>query len=339
MKKHYGLYLILTFIGLIGNMDAKRIYIVPPGGYEDGKLFKLSNDWLNRDMVNQIWCDLKAELNRRGHTIQTVRMNANMNNCDALIVCGIFPQYFNVYQRLTNAGKRVISLLFEPKTVEPQSYNRNYYNHFTKVITMYDDDVREVGNCMKLHYAQPHLSMRESVSFSKKRLCTMINSNKSSNYKNSLYGERQNAVKELSKHPQDFTFYGQGWNVKRWKCYGGGVKSKSDTLVNFKFCICYDNTNDANGYITEKIFDSMQAGCVPVYLGAPNITDYVPAECLIDKRDFSSYEDLYNFMKNMTQEEYQKYIDNIQAFYASEMAERFSGAHFAKTVCEALAVE
>ena len=338
MKKYVGLYLFLVF-GLVSNINAKRIYIVPPGGYEDGKLFKLSSDWLNRDMVNQIWCDLKAELNRRGHTIQTVRMNANMNSCDALIVCGVFPQYFNIYQRLMGAGKKVVSILFEPKTTEPQSHNRDYYSRFSNVITMYDDDVREVGNCMKLHYAQPNLSMRAPASFAQKRLCTMINSNKSSNYKNSLYGERQNAVRQLSKHPQDFAFYGQGWKAKKWPCYGGGVKSKSDTLLNFKFCICYDNTSDANGYITEKIFDSMQAGCVPVYLGAPNITDYVPAECFVDKRNFDSYEDLYHFMKNMSEEEYQKYIDNIQAFYNSEKAAKFSGAYFAKTVCEALGVE
>ncbi|WP_226896450.1 glycosyltransferase family 10 domain-containing protein [Poseidonibacter ostreae] len=58
------------------------------------------------------------------------------------------------------------------------------------------------------------------------------------------------------------------------------------------------------GYITEKIFDSFFAGCVPVYLGADNITEHIPKECFIDKREFDTYEKLYKYLKNMSDEEY-----------------------------------
>lgn len=29
-------------------------------------------------------------------------------------------------------------------------------------------------------------------------------------------------------------------------------------------------------YVTEKVYDGLMAGCIPIYLGAPNIEDYVP---------------------------------------------------------------
>ncbi|KAB7887432.1 hypothetical protein GBG19_10625 [Poseidonibacter ostreae] len=68
--------------------------------------------------------------------------------------------------------------------------------------------------------------------------------------------------------------------------------------------MCYENARDIPGYITEKIFDSFFAGCVPVYLGADNITEHIPKECFIDKREFDTYEKLYKYLKNMSDEEY-----------------------------------
>jgi alpha(1,3/1,4) fucosyltransferase len=55
-----------------------------------------------------------------------------------------------------------------------------------------------------------------------------------------------------------------------------------------------------NGYINEKIFDSFVARCVPIYYGADNITDYVPQDCFINRRQFRS------------ESEYLKYIKAIQ---------------------------
>ncbi len=40
-------------------------------------------------------------------------------------------------------------------------------------------------------------------------------------------------------------------------------------LKNFKFNICPENTNTKE-YVTEKLFHSIQAGCIPIYWGADN---------------------------------------------------------------------
>ena len=60
--------------------------------------------------------------------------------------------------------------------------------------------------------------------------------------------------------------------------------TKIDTLRRFKFCVAVENSEMPH-YVTEKVFDSFVAGCVPVYFGAPNILDYVPhRDAIIDVR-------------------------------------------------------
>lgn len=45
--------------------------------------------------------------------------------------------------------------------------------------------------------------------------------------------------------------------------------NKLSYLSQFKFNLCPENSN-YEGYVTEKIFDSLSAGCVPIYWGANN---------------------------------------------------------------------
>jgi hypothetical protein len=71
---------------------------------------------------------------------------------------------------------------------------------------------------------------------------------------------------------------------------------------------------------------------VPVYWGAEDVTDHIPADCFIDRRRFASYADLYVFLRSMPEDRYLGYQRAIAAFLASEAAQRFSAQCFAKTV-------
>jgi len=51
-----------------------------------------------------------------------------------------------------------------------------------------------------------------------------------------------------------------------WQKYND---NKHQYLQNYKFNICPENSN-ANGYVTEKIFQAIAAGCIPVYWGSNN---------------------------------------------------------------------
>ena len=42
---------------------------------------------------------------------------------------------------------------------------------------------------------------------------------------------------------------------------------KEEFLANYRFCICPENSL-GDGYITEKVFESIASGCIPIYWGA-----------------------------------------------------------------------
>ncbi|XP_076936029.1 glycoprotein 3-alpha-L-fucosyltransferase A-like [Bidens hawaiensis] len=64
--------------------------------------------------------------------------------------------------------------------------------------------------------------------------------------------------------------------------YGGchrnrdGNVNKVEALKRYKFSLAFENSNEED-YVTEKFFQSLVAGSIPVVVGAPNIQDFAPA--------------------------------------------------------------
>ncbi|XP_077213681.1 fucosyltransferase 11 [Tasmannia lanceolata] len=64
--------------------------------------------------------------------------------------------------------------------------------------------------------------------------------------------------------------------------YGGchrnrdGRVDKVETLKHYKFSLAFENSNEED-YVTEKYFQSLVAGTIPVVVGAPNIQDFAPS--------------------------------------------------------------
>ena len=66
-----------------------------------------------------------------------------------------------------------------------------------------------------------------------------------------------------------------------------GLSTKLDVISRHKFTLAFENAIESD-YVTEKFFDPLAAGSVPVYLGAPNVADYAPgAGSFIDVSDFA----------------------------------------------------
>jgi len=89
------------------------------------------------------------------------------------------------------------------------------------------------------------------------------------------------------------------------------------------------------GYITDKIFDCFFVGTIPIYLGAPDIAEYIPRNCFIDMRDFKSYEELRMFLKSLPESEIKTYKENGLRFLESEQYKLFTKEHFARIFVEA----
>lgn len=222
---------------------------------------------------------------------------------------------------------KLILMLWEPPSVIKYNFDVNYHHYFSKIFT-WNDDLIDCRKYIKFNYFSFYKNRTgTALDFSQKKLCTMVARNKQSKHIHELYTERIKAIEFFEKfHPNDFDLYGHGWEHR--KSYKGGISDKIEILNKYKFCICYENVGNIAGYVTEKIFDSLLAGCVPIYCGASNIERYVPKNCFIARTDFSDYESLYRFMKNMTNKQYQEYIGHIQAFLKSDQARLFTMDYF-----------
>lgn len=254
--------------------------------------------------------------------------------------------------------KNLYLLALESPLVTPRSYDKASHTLFKKVFTWSDELIKEnPSKYIKINYAYDiPKSINKNIE-SKSKLCCIISGNKKVSFKNELYSERLKAIKWFEKnHIEDFDLYGTGWDevafgenryinyiLRRSRIlrkffathrlsYKGKVERKKPILEKYKFSICYENARDINGYITEKIFDCFFAGCVPVYLGSDNITEHIPTECFIDKREFDTYEKLYQYIKNMTNEKYMTYLYNIESFLNSEKSYTFSSEYFSNTI-------
>ena len=171
------------------------------------------------------------------------------------------------------------------------------------------------------------------IPYENRRLLTAITANKKSNYKDELYSEREKAYCYFEKKfPMDFTFYGVGWSKKRHPGYGGCVTDKFEIYHKYRFALCLENTKNIKDYVTEKIFDCLCSGIVPIYGGATNIKEYVPQECYIDYFEFKNLDDLSLFISQMDKETYQKYLDAAQDFLRTDMQKKYSRERYAENI-------
>lgn len=58
------------------------------------------------------------------------------------------------------------------------------------------------------------------------------------------------------------------------------LTNKRDGLQNYRYSIAIENSC-IQSYITEKFYDCIIAGCIPLYYGAPDIDDYFPTDSYV----------------------------------------------------------
>ena len=51
-------------------------------------------------------------------------------------------------------------------------------------------------------------------------------------------------------------------------------------IAEFRFNLAFENSQSP-GYVTEKVYDGLSAGTIPVYWGAPDVDEYVPEGSII----------------------------------------------------------
>ena len=110
---------------------------------------------------------------------------------------------------------------------------------------------------------------------------------------------------------------------------------KLSVIRSYRFVVCYENTSTP-GYISEKLFDCLFAGCVPVYLGEPNIERFIPQGCFIDRKKFATDAELADFLSAMPYAQYERYIAAMHQFTQGLERQKFGSEANAQRVAEVL---
>lgn len=113
----------------------------------------------------------------------------------------------------------------------------------------------------------------------------------------------------------------------------GHCDDKKKILSDYNFTLCFENM-EYPGYVTEKIFDAICAGSVPIYFGAPDISDFIPDSAFIDVRKFSSFEDCVAYITSLSLQDVCRIVDCGRNFITSDEGRRFSYEHFSDELLE-----
>lgn len=293
------------------------------------------------------WQCLKSALSEQNIEIHTHDQFASARDADALIVIDPTRSILMSLIRARVNPRRVIFMVIEPEVIRRWTwrYLRWYSPFMAKVFV--SDRSRERGDKIQwLPLPQPlggH-DLREREKFevvSKDKFMVMLRGNKYSNQPGELYEERRKLVRYFESRADDlFDLFGPGWNDPNhvtpvmFRNYRGYASGTVETYAEYKFTLGMDNSA-VPGLFTYDMFSAMLGGSVPVYLGAPDVTDFVPADTFINVAEFSSYDELVERLLEISRSgELELYRKRGAEFLMSPEYELFTMEHFTRTVSE-----
>jgi alpha(1,3/1,4) fucosyltransferase len=298
------------------------------------------------------------------HTADFLLCGENVNRTNVYFSLGILNNYLAVMRRgdVILSGFFAVECPNNAPTMYRGLSRAG--KHFRRIYSYSDAMSlrRFVGGNLKLKkflWPQPYDSPLEKYWGNEERQgLVLINANKMPKGRyQELCTERLRALAYFSRHGH-IDLYGFGWDrlpyqvgysrittrlldvglplyetiTKQWQrrygeiiasSYRGPAASKFETLSRYQFAICFENMI-LPGWVTEKIFDCFYCGTVPIYLGAPDIEQYIPPECFIDMRRFSTYEALAGFLNSLGKKEIQNYREQAKNYLQSKAFKPFS---------------
>ena len=89
--------------------------------------------------------------------------------------------------------------------------------------------------------------------------------------------------------------------LSKYKTVDSGCsKDKIEFLKHYKFSICFENSKNL-GYITEKLFDSFEAGTIPIYYGDDSILELLNNKSYIHIKNESEFDEKIELIKKIDQ--------------------------------------
>lgn len=324
-------------------MSRQCILIDPPyKAYYGDAFFDNSNPTLNRDGSLEANARLRMKLIGEGKDVHTADYLYSATNAESKDIFYRYYSFglLNNFEKWANLPNVSLEAFFimEPPVVIPQLYRAlpKLTKYFKRVYVHnthgdgYSLKGVDVSKLHKLYYPMPYSDVIEPFWGKSDRLqrIVVINSNhnpllfglRGLSFKSlgrELYSKRIEAMCNLAKQGI-VDLYGRRWKdwwspFSMWPPYWkhrhtlmdisrGSCRSKYEVLSQYKFCLCFENML-MDGYVTEKIFDCLYAGTIPLYLGAKDIRGLIPPEVYVDCNHFESWEKMWFKISKLSEDE------------------------------------
>ncbi len=230
----------------------------------------------------------------------------------------------------------------EPKMVLPQNYLTKNLKKFDLIINV---GVSKKLNSKVINWPQDIRGELDSISERDKSKIVLINSNLISLDKDEMYSLRRtvayksrnvdlygfswnNAInkrimslalefrKFLTK-PHKINLKGTKFYFRTQKKYKGSVDNKSKTLQKYSVALVIENCLN---YVSEKLFDSFSARCIPIYVG-PKLEDYgIPKNLYIQAEP--SFEEIEKAIKKALEIDFDQWVIELNEWLNSDICKQ-----------------
>lgn len=187
---------------------------------------------------------------------------------------------FNATEEPINIAAKIITIIQEPSW-SPAHVN-TWFLTDSDFLVVHDQELFENTLGIKLgkkvierpsymffHDNVEQSMFRENKSIQKSKKLSMIVSSLSFNIGN--YTKRMKLLRKILSSDLDIDIYGKGFTIADER-YKGFVEHKHTGLLPYEYSIAIENSNEKN-YITEKFVDCAICHTIPIYCGAPNISE------------------------------------------------------------------
>lgn len=276
-------------------------------------------------------------------------------DADIVIFIDLPKNNCRIYSEARKLNKPLFLLHFESHIIIQEIFQINLNERFDVIYSWFLPFGNELGEKFcPLHFSFDTNSIRFNNIYNSK--IVNISSNKFSIHKDELYTMKRIWINNFNRYyPDRLDLYGYNWEIlflnqhnlisqfinrinnkfklfkHKLKIYKGSINRKRDILSSYTFALVIENAN-FEFWITEKIWDSMINGVIPIYYGAANITSFIPENCFINLANFDCPKDLLNFIDKMTNEQIANYRYNIFTFLNSPKSNEFKINYFVESM-------
>lgn len=214
------------------------------------------------------------------------------NNNPDLLIYGVYGQNYKNY--------KCKKLLFSGENLRATKQHIPNYNDSTVTLSHYEEEPKEIYMPLwVLHTnwfnkAQPRplpsnptysitldkISNNRERFITKRKFCCFINNNEI---------EDRLLLYDLLSKKNQIDSYGSLRNNVGYSLRGS-QQDKVNLLLNYKFNIAFENSYHT-GYVTEKIIEPFEVGCIPLYNGGERVTEFFNSKCFLFYRDFKTLEE------------------------------------------------